>query len=56
VKDKLPTPGKTVIVHGGIAYYREGDWYTLTGCVWPGKHIQWPVEWWMPLPDPPVTP
>lgn len=56
VSERLPVPAKVVIVHGGIAYWREGEWFTLTACDWPGKRIKWKVEHWQSLPEPPAAP
>ena len=53
VKDEVPRSGQMVIVEGAVAYYRGGVWLTVTGEPWPGRVIQWPVNHWMPLPDPP---
>ena len=55
VEDELPEDNTTVIVSGGIAYIRKGDWYTLTGERYPGKLIHWEhgVTHWQPLPPPP---
>lgn len=51
VKDRLPEFGDTVIVSGGIAYFsRDGSWYTITACDYPGSRIKWEVTHWMPLP------
>ena len=49
---ELPRDGRVVIVYGGIAYRRDGRWYTITGKEWPGEVIQWPVDVWLPLPEP----
>jgi hypothetical protein len=54
VSERLPDDNTKVIVHGGIAYIRKGEWFTLTGERFPGKPIQWPVTHWMPLPEPPA--
>ena len=52
---ELPRDGRVVIVHGGIAYRRDGRWYTITGKEWPGEVIQWPVDVWLHLPEPPAN-
>jgi hypothetical protein len=41
---------KVIIVSGGIAHWRNGEWWTLTGEQWPGRPIEWEVKHWMPLP------
>ena len=59
--ESAPKDGTVIIVSGGIAYWRErlnhwegpSGWYTLTGCEYPGKPIQWNVTHWQPLPEPP---
>ena len=51
VKDGMPTPYQNVLVAGGVAYWDGEYWYT---CV--ERHhpkIQWTVECWAPLPEPP---
>lgn len=53
VKDRLPADWTTVIVEGGIAQHRKGEWYSLTGRAFPGDLITWTVTHWMPLPNPP---
>jgi hypothetical protein len=53
VEERLPEDHEVVIVHGGIAYQRKGEWMTLTGERYPGRPIQWQVTHWMPLPPAP---
>lgn len=48
--ERLPDTDKTVIVDGGIAYQRNGGWFSLTGIEYPGRLIQWNVTHWRPLP------
>jgi len=52
VKDRLPGD-YAVLVSGGVAYYADGVWYTVTGFTYPGVPIRWEVTHWMPLPEPP---
>lgn len=47
--EQLPPDGQVVYVPGGVAYRRDGAWYSLTGYGWPGALIDWPVTWWLPL-------
>lgn len=47
--ERLPPDGQIVYVPGGVAYRRDGAWYSLTGYGWPGALIDWPVTWWLPL-------
>ena len=62
--ESAPRDGTVIIVSGGIAYWRErlnhwegpSGWYTLTGCDYPGKPIQWNVTHWQPLPALPEPP
>lgn len=51
--NEWPEPHKTVIVEGGVAYHDGKTWFTITGEEWPGKAIQWPVKYWMPMPEAP---
>jgi glutamine cyclotransferase len=53
VSERLPKDHDVVIVQGGIAYIRKGEWMTLTGERYPGLPIQWTVTHWMPLPEAP---
>lgn len=47
VNERMPSDGDVVIVHGGVAKYTDGDWFSLmTGCA---RRIQWRVLWWKPL-------
>ena len=54
--DEIPREGQVVIVHGGVAQYRKGSFYT--GMEYPQyeRKIQWEVTHWMPLPVPPRIP
>lgn len=52
VKDRLPENDNMVIIWGGIGFYMNANWYTLTGTSFPRK-IEWEVTHWMPLPKPP---
>jgi hypothetical protein len=57
VKTALPEPGEDVLTDGGISYMnRDGTWYTVTGCEYPGLPIQWEVTHWMTLPKLPTPP
>ena len=49
--ESAPRDGRTIIVDGGIAYWRSGGWWTLTGVDWPGRPIKWEVKHWMPFPE-----
>ncbi len=51
--DHEPYTNQIVVVHGGIAQYRAGEFYT--GMEWPqyARKIQWPVTHWFALPKPP---
>jgi hypothetical protein len=50
VEDKMPEPGRLVIVEGGVAVFSKwGVWITMTDRD-SGKPIQWDVTHWMPLP------
>jgi len=51
VKTRLPEETEIVIVDGGCAYYRKGEWWTVME--YPVRPIQWNVTHWMPLPQPP---
>ena len=58
--ETAPKDGTLIIVHGGVAYWRErlnhwetAGWYTITGIDYPGRPIQWEVKDWMPLPPAP---
>lgn len=48
--ETAPKDGTIIIVQGGIAHWHDGAWKTLTSYDWPGRVIQWPVNWWMPFP------
>lgn len=51
VHDILPAPHKIVLVSGGIAKCNEdGEWYTDSGI-----EIDWFVEYWAELPNPPKS-
>lgn len=60
--ETAPRDGTMILVHGGIAHWRERNnhwegpsgWYSLTGFDWPGRPIQWDVRHWMPFPAPPL--
>ena len=56
VSERHPPSHQVVLVHGGIAFYREqsDEWFTLTGERYPGKPIQWNVTHWRILPEPPA--
>lgn len=54
IEERLPDTKELVIVHGGVAIYKDGEWITQTGLD-AGRPIQWDVTHWMPLPDPPDT-
>ena len=49
--DTAPTDGTMVIVEGGVAWFRDGCWRTITGEEYPGRPIEWEVRYWMPFPD-----
>ncbi len=51
--EKLPLEGQIVIVHGGIAQFRAGRFWTGMECPQFTRVIQWEVEWWTALPYPP---
>ena len=51
--DDLPKQDQIVIVHGGIAQYRSGVFYTGMEDPRYQRPIQWLVTHWMPLPTPP---
>jgi len=50
-----PLEGQIVIVHGGIAQYSNGVFYTGMECPQFTRRIKWEVTHWMPLPQPPVN-
>ncbi len=44
-----PDEDEIVFVHGGIAQYRDGKFYTgMEDPRWQ-RHITWPVTWWWPI-------
>ncbi len=44
-----PENGRIVFVHGGVAQYRDGVFYTgMEDPRW-ARPIQWVVEWWLPI-------
>ena len=50
---QLPATPHVVFVHGGVACYRDGSWWT--GMEYPQftRKIQWHVTHWAELPVPP---
>ena len=55
VEDKLPEEFITVIVPGGIAQYKGGNWYTGMEEPLFLRQIVWEVPYWMPLPNAPLA-
>ena len=53
VMEKMPDTERSILVHGGVAYFDGDSWRTLTGFNYPGPVIRWKVTHWMPLPQPP---
>ena len=53
---RKPNGHEFVIVDGGIAWYHPMSdmWMSVTAIEYPGKPIQWPVRFWMPIPQIPV--
>ncbi len=51
--ETAPKDNSMILVHGGVAHWWKGEWYTLTAEEYPGRPIQWKVAHWMPLPSPP---
>jgi hypothetical protein len=49
--DGLPQEGVTVLVSGGVAQYRYGQWYTGMEEPLFQRPIQWEVTKWMPIPQ-----
>lgn len=45
--------GQIYLVAGGVAYRKGDQWFTLTGCEWPGRPIEWKVTHYAPLQYPP---
>lgn len=44
-----PVEGQIVFIHGGVAQYREGVFYSgMEDPRWT-RPIQWEVKWWLPL-------
>jgi hypothetical protein len=50
VAAKLPAPNQIVIVAGGVAQYRQGNWWTGMEEPLFQRRIQWKPTWWMPIP------
>ena len=50
-----PRENQVVIVHGGVAQYRQGLFYTGMEDPRYARPILWPVTCWQPLPEPPPT-
>ena len=46
-----PRDGRGILVDGGVAHWSGGAWCSITGYDYPGKRIEWPVTYWMPLPS-----
>ncbi len=45
----VPSNGQIVFVHGGVAQYRDGVFYTgMDDPRW-ARPIQWAIEWWLPV-------
>jgi len=57
VEERLPEDGGLVLVHGGCAYCKNGEWMSVMdeGYRRP-QTILWTVTHWMPLPEPPEKP
>ena len=56
VDDRLPEEEQVVIVRGGCAIIRGGEWLTLMDEGWLNPRlIHWTVSHWMPLPWPETT-
>lgn len=54
-EDELPPQGLLVLVHGGVAHYRAGQWISVTGHDWPGRPMEWAPSHWARLPVPPAA-
>jgi hypothetical protein len=52
-ESEQPAEGQIVVVHGGIALYQGGVFYTGVEVPQFRRAIQWRVTHWMPLPKPP---
>jgi len=49
----VPDEGQIVFVHGGVAMYRDGVFYTgMEDPRWT-RPIKWEVTWWSPIDRPP---
>lgn len=44
-----PKEGQVVFVHGGVAQYRNGTYYSGMEDPRYQRAIQWDVTWWLPL-------
>ena len=50
---ELPREGQIVFVHGGVAEYRNGTFYTGMEDPRFERPIQWRVTWWCPIDSDP---
>ena len=50
-----PVEGQIVLVHGGVAVYRDGVFYTGMEVPQYQRPIQWTVTHWAALPIPPMA-
>ncbi len=53
VRERSPEDWQIVLVHGGIAQYRSGIFYTGMECPQYQRPIMWPVTHWALFPVPP---
>ena len=44
-----PAEGQIVFVEGGVAQYRNGEFFTGMEDPRYGRPIQWEVKWWLPI-------
>lgn len=56
VEEKLPFENQAVLVWGGTAVYRGGEWFTGMDSPQYSKRIVWPVTHWAVLPLKPEEP
>lgn len=53
---RIPDENQIVFVHGGVAQYRDGKFYTGMDDPRYARPIQWDVRWWYPIDADPYPP